>query len=84
MEQCGYVLDNKSKDETCTYFLERETGLTYLRFNTTNNSIEFSENDIVNNAHGDYKLAIKSREKVEATIMVLDLLLSLIDPKILL
>lgn len=47
-------MDSKSKDEKCTYFLERETGLAYLRFNTIKNKIKFSENDIVNNTHGDY------------------------------
>ena len=84
IDQCGFVLDNKSKDEKCTYFLEKETGLSYLRFNTTNNQIKFSENDITNNAHGDYQAAIRSREKVETTIMALDLLLSMLfDPNLL-
>ena len=77
------MLDNKSKDEKCTYFLERDTGLAYLRFNTVKNKIKFSENDIVNNIHGDYQQAIKAREKVEATIISLEILLSLIDPQIL-
>ena len=81
---CGFVLDSKSRDELSTYYLEKESGMSYVRHNTFNNEISFSENDIVvNNINdGDYELSIKSRVRVEATIVALDILLELLyDPK---
>ena len=50
----GYVMDNKSKDEQKTYYLEKESGLCYLKHETVINKVTFSENDIVNNSHVDY------------------------------
>ena len=39
------------------------------------NKIVFSENDIVNNTFSDYSVASKSKKRVEATIIALDLII---------
>lgn len=82
---CGYVLENKiiQKCSTDYFFLERESGLSYIKLNANTNEVTYRENVIVNNEKGDYQASIRSREKVEAIIIALDTLLSLIEDKVL-
>ena len=48
------MLESKSSDETSSYFLEIETGVSYVKHNSKTNKVSFSENDIVNNINSDY------------------------------
>ena len=70
-------MDNKSKDEQKTYYLEKESGLCYVKHETSINKVTFSENDIVNNSHVDYLQSMKQRKRTEASIIALDLLVDL-------
>ena len=80
--QCNFLMDNKSKDEMRTYYLEKESGVSYVCHNERTNEIRYSENDIVNNGIGDdYSVSKKARVRVEATIASLDVLLDIIYHK---
>ena len=48
--------------------------MSYVRI-FDSNKIVFSENDIVNNTFSDYSVASKSKKRVEATIIALDLII---------
>ena len=75
----GFVFDSKSGDGSCSYYLEKERGLSYLKHNEECNEVTYSENDIVNNSNMDYTASIKAREHVEAVIFSLDILIDLFD-----
>ena len=63
-DQCSFVLESKSRvNVTSSNYLEKETGLAYVRVHD-DNTVTYSENDIVNNTQGDYSASIKNREKV--------------------
>ena len=80
-EQCGYVLESKSQSRPISNYLEKETGLSYVRVHI-DNTVTFSENDIVGNTCGDYAGSVRNREKVQAHIFALDILLELIMEKV--
>jgi len=50
---CGFILDSKSTESDCAYYLEKESGLSYVRHNEATNEISYNENDIVNNGNTD-------------------------------
>ena len=56
INQGGYVLENKNKNRSKTnyFFLERESGLSYIKLNARTNEVTYSENVIVNNEKCDY------------------------------
>lgn len=68
------MLDSRSKKKPCTNYLDREQGVSYVRI-FDSNKVVFSENDIVNNSFSDYSVAQKSKKRVEATIIALDLII---------
>ena len=75
----GFVLDSKSGDGKCAYYVEKERGLSYLKHNEKWNEVTYSENDIVNNGTMDYAASVKARERVEAVIFALDILIDVFD-----
>ena len=83
IEQCGYVLESKSqRNVTSSNYLDKDNGLSYVRIHN-DNTVTYSENDIVNNTQsGDYAASNKKREKVQTHIIALDILIDLIIDKL--